>query len=75
MGIRTRTVSEGTCDECGKEIDTEDNYIDAGTYGMAFHPECWAKIGGPRVARVLYLDDIWVRRGEDGIDRAWGPAK
>lgn len=69
MGISTERFA--ACDECGQAIDVErDEYVDAGVYGAAFHSFCWDKIGGPRVARILYLDEISVRRAGERVRRA-----
>lgn len=73
MPITTRTVVEASCDECQAPIATADRYIDASVYGVAFHEQCWQGIGGPRVARVLGLDDIHIKDGALLVERAWGP--
>lgn len=71
MGVRTVKIIR--CDECN-EVVVSDRWVDAGTYGVAFHVDCWDLIGGPRVARVLYLDEIRIRDAEGNeIERAWGP--
>jgi hypothetical protein len=70
MGIKTETVTTATCDHCDVSID-EDRFVDASTYGVAFHVECWISIGGPRVARLLYLDEI--RYTDEFRTCAWGP--
>lgn len=75
MGVKTIQVA--TCDDCGGTIDqgAESPWVDASVYGAAFHLECWRKTGGPRVARLLDLDDIVLSGGlvQPGT-RAWGPA-
>lgn len=74
MGVKT--VQIATCDECRDQIDqgAESPWVDASVYGAAFHLGCWREIGGPRVARVLGLDDIVLKGGliQPGT-RAWGP--
>lgn len=66
MGVKRIEVVE--CDECGLQVDTgsERSWVDASVYGVAFHGDCWRNIGGPRVARVLGLDEIHYRGG--GLD-------
>jgi hypothetical protein len=71
MPVRTRTIVEATCDDCQTEINTDLMYVDAGVYGVAFHPHCWTGVGGPQVTRLLGLDDIYYRRGEERLERAW----
>jgi len=57
MSVQTTTVR--TCDECrGPIAGASAAFIDASHYGADFHPSCWEAIGGPRVARVLGLDDV-----------------
>jgi hypothetical protein len=77
MGVKRVTTVTVTCDECEHPIDLSQKplWVDASVYGVAFHLICWQKIGGPRVARVLYLDDISLRRGEEEerVDRAMEP--
>jgi hypothetical protein len=75
VGIITRKVTEATCDHCNEEISTGHaaGFVDAMTYGAAFHPACWEMIGGPRVARVLCLDEICYRGGSKDGEHAWGP--
>jgi hypothetical protein len=74
--VGVRTVQVVTCDECGCGVDqgAENPWVDASVYGKAFHLDCWRRIGGPRVARVLYLDEIVMKGGlvAPGT-RAWGP--
>lgn len=70
MGLET--VKVATCDECDETIDLSGEWINATVYGVVFHVACWEKIGGPRVARVLYLDDVAVNSGETVSRKAWG---
>lgn len=66
MGVKQ--VAQVVCDECGVIVHA-DLFVDATVYGVAFHTECWEKIGGPRVARVLYLDDIFIKNREGAVVR------
>lgn len=75
MGVQTVTTTVATCDECTDTIDMDhplDSWVDASVYGVAFHASCWERIGGPRVARVLYLDDIHYKGGRRNGERAMG---
>lgn len=47
------------CDACLGEIDPSHHYIAAGVYGVDFHPRCWTKVGGPIVAALLGLGEIF----------------
>lgn len=76
MGVTSITIHRLTCDHCGQESELADcgqGYVDAMTYGTAFHVGCWEEIGGPRVARVLGLDEIVFKGGPNDGERAWGP--
>lgn len=67
------------CDNCEDVIDTDAyySYVDAQVYGAVFHRECWTAVGGPKVARLLGLDDIDIRNTKTAevIEKAWGPRK
>lgn len=74
MPIQTQTVVVATCDACGGKIDTDQRYVDACVYGVAFHENCWKAENGPRFARLLGLDDIHYYRAGDRLERlerAW----
>ena len=72
MGKTLVTVETLKCDECAEEFTGA--HVDAMVYGVVFHPACWEKIGGPRVARVLYLDDIYhYDASGERCERAMGP--
>jgi hypothetical protein len=73
--VSTSTTTVRTCDECDEEIAGRASYVSA--YGLQadFHPECWEKIGGPRVARLLALDTVQhVTVSENGYAARQGPA-
>lgn len=79
MGVKT--VKLITCDHCLEPVVGDGGpgtlptkWVDASVYGIALHVDCWVSIGGPRVARVLGLDEISFRDASDTrLDRAWGP--
>lgn len=61
MAVREVTTVSGTCDLCHVELDTEQSYVDAMTYGAAFHLDCLgtdAAFTPLDVMRALGLDDI-----------------
>ena len=77
--MSTTTTTVRTCDECREEIAAGLSFIAAGTYGADFHVQCWDRIGGPRVARLLGLDEVeYTTVDRDGglthQRRAWAPA-
>lgn len=59
MGIKTLRIVE--CDICKLEIADQYNpWIDASTYGIVMHTECFGRLSAFQALRVLGLDDIQV---------------
>lgn len=56
MAIERVTITTGTCDLCKEDINVEQEYIDAGSYGAAFHKHCIDQYGP--LIKALGLDDI-----------------
>jgi hypothetical protein len=68
MAIRTITIR--TCDapRCrrfeplaeygGRLIQDNEEFLDAGVYGAAFHVACWWDMGADEAAKALNIDDI-----------------
>ena len=56
MGIVSKTVTTATCDLCVEAINTEDEFVDAGVYGAAFHIDCLRSYDP--VIKALGLDDM-----------------
>lgn len=61
------------CDECQATINTSVRWVNAMTYGCSFHEKCWIEIGGPRLTRVLYLDEIRTYENGQDLGTAWEP--
>lgn len=56
-------------------IEPRASYVSAGRYQADFHPTCWEEIGGPRVARLLALEELQrVTVNADGYAARQGPA-
>lgn len=61
MAIKEVTVVSGYCDLCSTEIDTEQPYVDAMSYGASFHASCVSEhtaFTPLQVMKALGLDDI-----------------
>lgn len=69
-----KQIKVATCDKCSTVINLDSEvYVDASVYGVAFHKDCWFKINGPEVARLLGIDDVYYYLKEVRQDRAWAP--
>lgn len=75
MSIKSVTTTTYTCDNCKDKIDPHTHWVDAQEHGgVIFHAVCWVKMGGPRVAKLLDLDDIfWAGSHPNRLKPAWEP--
>lgn len=60
MGVRSRTIYEGTCDSCDNPIEEGERYVDASVYGAAFHTGCFQAMHSLNLIKALGLDDIYL---------------
>ena len=65
-----KTIVTLICDRCKEEIDQEERYINAETYGFIFHVLCFTSMSAHELVRLLTLDEIKIM-----VDGRWEDAE